>query len=491
MDLEELLHNGEYCDLLLTEARTYGEEGSLESLRKAYDSLQEKLTISEDQQYYLKEVVGSAHLLMLDLEGAAEYFEGNRLKMERLKGVALWLGNDARLIKRIAPEKYSDFIRDMALPNVWMGRDEKGFYLDEEELDSILKDLQEQEVDTQQALKETVLSMERNGRKNIPKKLLLAYYANDKELYSKVFAEYEQKKNSNRKNIDSIVQNYCALHDLRFIKKMQEGDYDPFFPIASNMYLVERNGEKEVFKEHLRLYTDFSRHDGYNKEKEIYEQFSDDNIIDYLGHCNVDGIEFLRFKVFDGLDLSEFTKEEMLLPFDETLRIIRTHADVLDSLQQQGILYLDVKDKNVMYDGNEMKLLDFGMAQTFDKVDASTFARSVLSTPAYIPPEWGSVFVATRTSEVFQLGVLFHQMLTGKHPFAHVDFTEGDEYRESEIIKFGLSNIYNDYKAPEQLASHPEMVSLLEQMLHKDPTERPTVKEVTERIGDYLLQQVI
>ena len=423
-----------------------------------------------------------SHLMMLDFRNAARYFNMANLELKPLEHVALWHGSDPEIISMlgIGPEPYDKYLKEKALANISMYRQGDEFFLDENKLNFILDELSERGVDPVSALEETIQEMEEAGKRNTPKKLLLAKKTGDAQLIRKYQDDFDSKMQGNRKRIDQMVQEYCAFDGIRYIRRIQAGDKDNFFPVASSIYLIEKDGQKEVIKENLRLYTDFSSFSGYNHEKEIYEKISHPNIIGYNGTMSIDGIEFLRFGYFEGDELSAYTRKGNLLDTDETCRLMMKHAEVLDHLHSEGIMYMDVKDKNVLYDG-EMRLLDFGMAQMQDEpVTRKTIKRSLLSTPAYIAPEWGIGFNVTNTTETFQLGILFHQLLTGEHPFATHDFEDGD--RESEVIKYGLPNIFNDYLPPE---AEPRICSLLKHMLNKDPLQRPTPGEVAETIGGW------
>jgi serine/threonine protein kinase len=406
--------------------------------------------------------------------------------MKELLDVALWYGRNPKLVKGLCQDRseYRKFLLNSALPHVMLLKDEDGFSIDEASLKFVLDELKHLGVQKDYALQQTLKGMFMSENRNSPKKLLLAKYSGNQLFIGKAYAEFKQKAAGKRNFIDPSVKIYTASHGFKFISKMQEGDHDDFFPIASNLYLIERNGNKEVWKENLKLYVDFSRLDGYTQEKEIYAAVEHKNIIKCLGLTNIDGIDFMRFEFFPGKQLSEYTKKDSLLPVDESVKIIKTLAEVLDYLHEKGILYMDIKDKNVMYDGKEVKLLDFGMARYLDKpIDDQTCVRSLLSTPAYVAPECGTSFKVYKQTDTFMLGVLFYQLLTGKHPFANYDFSEGDDKRESEIIKYSLSNIFNDYN-PKDLENYPILNDLIGRMLDKDPKKRPLPKEIADCLGN-------
>jgi serine/threonine protein kinase len=106
---------------------------------------------------------------------------------------------------------------------------------------------------------------------------------------------------------------------------------------------------------------------------------------------------------------------------------------------------------------------------------------TLLSTPEYLAPELTGcrAYIATDT---FQLGLLLHDLLYKKHAFIDTSdvslrLKEGDEYRESEIIMYGLAVKYGNYHA-----SKDEYGNLLSRMLEKDPSKRPDLTYVKNKL---------
>jgi len=85
-------------------------------------------------------------------------------------------------------------------------------------------------------------------------------------------------------------------------------------------------------------------------------------------------------------------------------------------------------------------------------------------------------------SDVFQLGILAYELLTGEHPFARHDFKEGKGFRPSSLIKYGLSNLHNKFVPNKEISEDQELCSLISQMLSKEINQRPSITEVKERL---------
>src|SRR5579863_1409943 len=122
----------------------------------------------------------------------------------------------------------------------------------------------------------------------------------------------------------------------------------------------------------------------------------------------------------DGRLLRAILNEEGALPIERAEKIILGICDALDYMHKRGIVHRDLKPENVMVnDRDEIKLIDFGIAM---KEDARrlTFANvsSMLGTPDYIAPEQVQGKRGDQRSDMYSLGIMFYEMLTGQVPFS-------------------------------------------------------------------------
>src|ERR1700757_2043337 len=122
----------------------------------------------------------------------------------------------------------------------------------------------------------------------------------------------------------------------------------------------------------------------------------------------------------EGRLLRAILNEEGALPVERAVRITLGICDALDYMHKRGIVHRDLKPENVMVnDRDEIKLIDFGIAM---KEDARrlTFVNvsSMLGTPDYISPEQVQGRRGDQRSDMYSLGVMFYEMLTGQVPFS-------------------------------------------------------------------------
>jgi len=139
------------------------------------------------------------------------------------------------------------------------------------------------------------------------------------------------------------------------------------------------------------------------------------------------GVVFLVMEYLDGRTLKEAIAKEGPLSLGRAVEIVRQVAGALDVAHGQGVIHRDLKSENIMlvhHNGDEWaKVMDFGIAKIRQPIggvaDAEiTQANSVVGTPQYMSPEQCSQSGALDArSDVYSLGIIVHEMLTGRLPF--------------------------------------------------------------------------
>ena len=117
-----------------------------------------------------------------------------------------------------------------------------------------------------------------------------------------------------------------------------------------------------------------------------------------------------------GHDLSHFSKAGQLLPVSEALQVGARLARALAHAHEQGVVHRDIKPANVMYDRDkgQLKIMDFGIARMAD--GSRTRTGLVLGTPSFMSPEQLAGLTVDGRSDLYSLGVLLYQLLTGRLP---------------------------------------------------------------------------
>jgi len=128
---------------------------------------------------------------------------------------------------------------------------------------------------------------------------------------------------------------------------------------------------------------------------------------------------YIVMEFVDGPSLADHLARNGPLPVDEMVRISREVLSALAAAHSAGIVHRDVKPANVLIGADgDTKLADFGIAKRFDDLSASvTSTGMVIGTPRYLAPEQALGHVATPATDVYSMGVVMFEMLTGRLPF--------------------------------------------------------------------------
>ncbi|MGI8883245.1 MAG: protein kinase domain-containing protein [Pyrinomonadaceae bacterium] len=159
------------------------------------------------------------------------------------------------------------------------------------------------------------------------------------------------------------------------------------------------------------------------REIEVSASLKHPNIVGYIEHGTHNGIVYLVTEYITGLDASKVAKQHGgKLPYQVVIKIIEQSLAALDFAHKQGFVHRDVKEQNILLEGNfpnvTAKITDFGLAKSFKQTGMSgvTMVGDVAGTIAYMPPEQVRDFKEVRPpSDIYATGMTAYSLLTGAH----------------------------------------------------------------------------
>src|SRR5271165_5980819 len=153
----------------------------------------------------------------------------------------------------------------------------------------------------------------------------------------------------------------------------------------------------------------------FHAEVRIARQVSHPNVCRVYDIGEVDGVTFLSMEYVDGEDLRSLLRRIGRLPPDKALEIARKLCAGLAAAHDKGVLHRDLKPANIMIDGRGQVLIaDFGLAALAGQLEG---AHVQDGTPAYMAPEQLAGKEVSVRSDLYALGLVFHEMFTGKQAF--------------------------------------------------------------------------
>ncbi len=157
-------------------------------------------------------------------------------------------------------------------------------------------------------------------------------------------------------------------------------------------------------------------------EAETAGKLSHPNIVTIYDIGEERDMAYMAMELLEGDDLYYFCRKENLLPQNRVLSIMKMVADALSYAHKNGVVHRDVKPSNIMLlENGVVKVTDFGIARAVDSTKTRT--GIIMGTPAYMSPEQVAGKKVNGQSDLFSLGIVFYELLSGQRPFTGDDLT--------------------------------------------------------------------
>ncbi len=241
------------------------------------------------------------------------------------------------------------------------------------------------------------------------------------------------------------------------VYKARDVELDRF--VAVKVIRPELAAQKQVLKR-------------FKQELILARAITHKNVIRIYDLGEAAGSKFITMEYIVGKDLKQMVQEKGKLSSDETVPILQQILRALNAAHSEGIVHRDMKPQNVMVDQQGVvTVMDFGIARSME-ASGVTRAGALLGTPAYMSPEQAKGLPADARSDLFAVGVIAYEMLTGNPPF------------EAETAMATMLKRIQERATPlEELdPSIPRnLSSLVSKLLERDPENRyQNAREVLE-----------
>ena len=224
---------------------------------------------------------------------------------------------------------------------------------------------------------------------------------------------------------------------------------------------VNRDVAIKVIKVNLAQSEDFVKR--FEREAQTVANLSHPHILKVFDYGQQQGLLYLVMELLSGGSLAA-TLKQGALPLERVLRILEQISGALDYAHGQNIIHRDLKPQNVLLDAlSNVFLTDFGIAKIVTDATSVTMTGQMMGTPAYMAPEQWRGETPTPTLDIYALGIMLHEMLTGDLPF-------------KADTPFAMMHAHNYTPPPSLSAARPDLPpavdAALQRALAKEPADR-------------------
>src|SRR5579884_2138227 len=155
----------------------------------------------------------------------------------------------------------------------------------------------------------------------------------------------------------------------------------------------------------------------FKQELILARQVTHRNVVRIFDLGEADGVKFITMEFIEGKDLRSLLLERKKLQPEEAVEIIRQVCLALDTAHTEGVIHRDLKPQNIMRDAQgRIVVMDFGLARSLEG-DGMTQTGALIGTMEYMSPEQGLGQELDQRSDLFALGLIFYELLTGQVPY--------------------------------------------------------------------------
>ncbi|MBP1559703.1 MAG: Stk1 family PASTA domain-containing Ser/Thr kinase [Oscillospiraceae bacterium] len=235
--------------------------------------------------------------------------------------------------------------------------------------------------------------------------------------------------------------------------------------------LEDRVVAVKILKNEFADNEDFVRR--FRNESKAIAVLSHPNIVKIFDVGFTDKIQFIVMEYIDGITLKEFMEQQGVLKWKDSIHFIIQILRALQHAHDRGIVHRDIKPQNIMlFPDGTIKVMDFGIAR-FAREEGKTISDKAIGSVHYISPEQARGDITDEKSDIYSVGVMLYEMLTGVKPF------DADN-----PVSVALMHMQNDAKPLRAINdSVPEgLEEIVIRAMQKEPSKR--YQSASEMIKD-------
>lgn len=266
------------------------------------------------------------------------------------------------------------------------------------------------------------------------------------------------------------------IGEYRIVRLVGEGGMGKVFEAEER--LSGRRVALKVLRPELSRSEDARRL--FMNEMSILSRIDHPNVVRCLSCAEVDGELLMALEFLEGKTLRELIAERAPLPWQEAVSIVRQIAAALSAAHGQPtpVIHRDLKPENVMLlEDGSLKVMDFGIAKVLQALGTST--THSLGTLAYMSPEQLDAGPIDGRSDLYALGLVFYELLSGRPPF--------ESASPRELLNMQCTQPAPPLPEPVRRVLPGGIASLIDELLEKSPDARPaTAEDVMHELARYL-----
>lgn len=205
----------------------------------------------------------------------------------------------------------------------------------------------------------------------------------------------------------------------------------------------------KILKEELLANEEFRRR--FKNESKAIAVLSHPNIVKVFDVSFGDRLQYIVMEYVEGITLKEYIEQQMIINWKETVHFVSQILLALQHAHDKGIVHRDIKPQNIMLlqDGT-IKVTDFGIAR-FSRSDTRTMSEEAIGSVHYISPEQARGEITDDKADIYSVGVMMYEMLTGQLPF-----------QSDNAVSIAIMQLQQEAKPPREI--NPSIPLGLEQI---------------------------